>query len=96
MFCDRYISDNTYVLANENLRAVFDPMTLELISLTDRSGREYISAPAGYFSMITENARFGMTAWRVGERMNETNLNVPAIPTFTNTLAPVLPTDRAT
>lgn len=75
MFCDRYISDNTYVLANENLRAVFDPMTLELISLTDRSGREYISAPAGYFSMITENARFGMTAWRVGERMNETNLN---------------------
>ena len=25
--------------------------------------------------MITENARFGMTAWRVGERMNETNLN---------------------
>ena len=76
IFCDSYINDNPYVLQNDKLYAEFDPLTLELRRLVDReSGRSLIDAPSAYFTLIHENARHGMTAWRVGEHMNVRNLN---------------------
>lgn len=53
-----------YALENEYLRAVFSPTTGMLVSLIDRqTGRETLSAPAGFFDILEEEN--GMSSWAV-------------------------------
>jgi len=54
------------VLENALVRAEFDRMSLTLCSFTDkRSGKELLSAPAGFRLIQEENVGF-MTAWEIG------------------------------
>lgn len=55
------------VLENQKLRAVFDPGSMTLTSLTDKaSGQELISVADGGFRLATESIETGMTSWRIG------------------------------
>lgn len=58
------MSDAPIVLENENLRAVFDHCTMELISLTDKkTGKEMISAPSASFRLNDEQDHPRMSSW---------------------------------
>ena len=78
-WCD-YISDTPPVLENENIKAVFDPLTFAMTELTDKiSGEKIVTPdrPSALFRYIRENPRHGMTAWRVGPYMSVDTLNSP-------------------
>ncbi len=77
MFRDRHIKDKPYELENEKLYARFDPITLKLIVLRDKTtGVDLLyGKPSAYFRLIHENARYGMTSWRVGPYMKVIDLN---------------------
>jgi len=62
-------------LENEYLRAEFDVNTGALVSLLDKeSGREMLSAPAGFFT-IDEDTDKGMSSWVVGRYMRREPLS---------------------
>ena len=76
-WCD-YIEDRPFVLENSRIRAVFDPLSFAMTSLTDKTtGEEIVTPdkPSAVFRFIRENPRHGMTAWRVGEYMSVDVLN---------------------
>ena len=55
-----------YTLENELIRARFDPITGQMVSLTDKAtGRELLHGPAG-FRFIEEDPSKGQTSWVVG------------------------------
>jgi len=62
-----------YVLENEYVKAVFDPMTAALVSFVDKkTGREHIiSEPGGLLRYIEEDTSRGMSSWRVGRHMSD-------------------------
>lgn len=69
-------TDKPLVLENEKVQAVFDSVTMQLISLVDKETKEeLISGPAATFQLIDENPVNEMTAWRVGPYMRVVNLN---------------------
>ncbi|MBO4422251.1 MAG: alpha-mannosidase [Clostridia bacterium] len=75
-YTDAHINDAPFVLENEYIRAVFEKKSCRLTSLTDKeSGEELIKEPSCYFRYAEENAVYGMTSWRVGPYMTETDLN---------------------
>ncbi|MCR5264262.1 MAG: hypothetical protein K6D94_10335, partial [Clostridiales bacterium] len=79
-WCD-YIYDKPFILENENIKAVFDPLTFAMTELTDKKSGEKIvtpDKPSALFRYIRENPRHGMTAWRVGPYMNVDVLNETA------------------
>ena len=72
---DQY-SDADIVVENNLIRVTFDHMTMEMKSFVDKAtGKEMLDKPAGIFRFIDENDVHGMSAWRVGERMNVENIN---------------------
>ena len=76
-WCD-YIEDRPFVLENSRIRAIFDPLSFAMTSLTDKTtGEEIVTPekPSAVFRFIRENPRHGMTAWRVGEYMSVDVLN---------------------
>ena len=78
--------DVGYVLENEYLRAAFEPVTFRLCSLLDkRSGREMLSAPAG-FRLVAEVCDV-MSSWRVGAYAKITDLNEACAVTVTSSCA---------
>lgn len=67
----------SYILENDQIRAVFDVHHAGLISLTDKAtGKEFIDASriGGVFRCIDEDDSAGMTAWTVGRYMSVTPL----------------------
>ena len=69
-------NDGALVLENERLRAVFDRMTMQIVSLSDlASGKELVERPSAGFRLIHENGVHGMSSWRVGEYMSVEPLN---------------------
>lgn len=73
---DGYTGDDI-VLENSLVKAVFNHMTMELKSFTDKkTGRALISSPSCIFNLITENTIHGMTSWRVGDYIKKVNLNL--------------------
>jgi alpha-mannosidase len=70
----QHLDKRNPVLENETLRAEFDRRTLTLISWKDkRSGRELLSAPAGFRLIEEENVGF-FTAWEIGRYGKVTDL----------------------
>ncbi len=73
-----HITDEPIILENAFLRAVFDPDTMELLSLVHRpTGREFLDQdrPAGSFCLAEEETSNAMTAWRVGKLSRLQNLS---------------------
>lgn len=73
-----YISHEPVILENEYIKAVFDPLTMAITELTDKTTGETPvtpDRPSAIFRYIKENPRFGMTSWRVGPYMNIADLN---------------------
>lgn len=61
------IGNDPIVLENQKLRAVFEPGSMTLTSLTDKStGQELIAVADGGFRLATESIETGMTSWRIG------------------------------
>ena len=75
-YVDTHINDAPVTLENELIKAVFEKRSCRLISLTDkRTGEELIGEPSCYFRYTEENPVYGMTSWREGPHMKETDLN---------------------
>lgn len=69
-------NDAPITLENGRIKAVFDPETMLIQSLTDKTtGKELTGKGAGAFRLITESAVNEMTAWRVGPYANMVILN---------------------
>lgn len=73
------------VLENRYLRAEFSPVTMELISLTDKeTGEMLIDKPSAYFVLASENSKFkGGSAWVEGNYTHLQNLNETCKPILT-------------
>ncbi len=73
------------VLENLYLRAEFSPMTMELISLTDKeTGEVLINTPSAYFTLAAENGSYkGGSAWVEGNYAHLQNLNKTCKPVLT-------------
>lgn len=64
---------DSFTLENERLRAVFDPRTAALVSLTDKeTGEERVDRSRGgaIFRLVREDDAKGMSAWIVGRWMS--------------------------
>lgn len=73
-----YIKDEPVILENEYIKATFDPLTMAMTELYDKTTGETPvtpDRPSAIFRFIKENPRFGMSAWRVGPYMNVSVLN---------------------
>lgn len=72
---DEY-NDAPITMENDKIKAVIDPVTMMLLSLTDKaSGKELAGKGAGGFRLITEHTVNEMTAWRVGPYAKSVLLN---------------------
>lgn len=74
------------VLENNYIRAEFDPVSLQLISLTDKeTGLKLIDKPSAYFVLASENSQFkGGGAWVEGNYTHIENLNASHKPILTD------------
>ncbi len=73
-----YISTEPIILENEFIKATFDPLSMAISELYDKTTGETPvtpDRPSAVFRFIKENPRFGMTSWRVGPYMHVANLN---------------------
>ncbi|MDD4773749.1 MAG: glycoside hydrolase family 38 C-terminal domain-containing protein [Eubacteriales bacterium] len=73
-----HISDDPLILENEFIKATFDPLTMAMTGLDDKTTRTSPvtpERPSALFRFIKENPRFGMTSWRVGPYMHVADLN---------------------
>ena len=77
-----------YVLENEYVRAVFDPMTAALLSFVDKkTGREHINPqPGGLLRYIEEDTSRGMSSWRVGRHRSDTPVTAMKLSDVTGAL----------
>lgn len=76
---DRF-TDLPLVMENDLVKAVFDRNTMKLTSFVDKeSNTEHIQEPSCTFRLIRENAVQEMTAWRVGQWMEISDLNEDAV-----------------
>ncbi len=74
-----------YTLENEYICAKFDGMTGQMVSLKDKAtGREYLSAPAG-FRYIEEDCARGMVSWLIGRYMKREPLQYVKISEYKKT-----------
>ena len=65
--------DDDIILENDQVRAVFERLTMRLISYTDKSsGKELITNPAAYFALTTEDSS---SAYAIGAYMQTADLN---------------------
>lgn len=70
------IADTDIVMENNKIKVVFDRRTMKAKSIINKeNGIENICEPTGFFKMIKENPRHGMTSWRIGEYMTSEDLN---------------------
>lgn len=70
------LEDIPPVIENDLVKATFDPVTMELTELYDKStGETLISAPSCYFRLVQESTTRGMTSWKIGPYCSIKNLN---------------------
>lgn len=66
--------DVPIVLENDRIRAVFEPVTYALESLTDKKTGKILACDAS-FDIIWESLRRGESSWAVGQYMDKKSLN---------------------